>query len=405
MRRRRDGVSGRRAQFDASSEVSMHRSRVEYECKQRQLSLTKQIDDASKRFKALSGPRDIREARTIRNNIGKWKTELEEARRRMEAFDDAVKFAREASSEDLDQNSEMKYEAVIASLCGKPSNASLVVYSDHCVKCSKKLVIQSARSCAVCPSCGHVKAIGVSFSDMVEEDARIRNNSSKGKAREALKMKRGYTKRSAQGVSSSSDQGSSKRRKTAKEEVVSPQKKATTSSAASLSGRTDEYRKYLQQFEDTVPDPPQHVIQFVVCRLDLMQRTLLDSRAKHSRIGDVLKDGNYSEYAFMASRISKLLSDQPVPKLTKTTIERLVRRFEIVLHYIDRQSTRQKMMKHEYTTHKFLEQDGLITQASYFDNHKTRPVLHKEEQCFREACTELNKERAGGFDWPFTRSS
>lgn len=405
MRRRRDGVSGRRAQFDASSEVSMHRSRVEYECKQLQVTLAKQIDDATVRFKCLSGPRDIREARTIRNNIAQWKAELAASERRIDAFDDAVKFARDASSEDLDQNSEMKYEAVIASLCGKPSSASLVVYSDHCVRCSKKLVIQSARSCAVCPSCGSVKAVGVLFSDMVEEDTRIRNNSSKGKAREAQKMKRGYTKSRP----AAQEQSSSKRRKTttatAKEEEEVARKKATVSSAASLSGRTDEYRKYLQQFEATVPDPPMHVIQFVVCRLDLMQRTLLDSRAKHSRIGDVLKDGNYSEYAYMASRISKILSDQPVPKLTTTTIERLVRRFEIVLHYIDGQSTRQKMMKHEYTTHKFLEQDGLITQASYFDNHKTRPVLHKEERCFREACTELNKDRAGGFDWPFTRSS
>lgn len=396
MRRRRDGAPGRRAQFDASSEVSMHRSRVEYECKQRKISLVKQIDDARKRFKELNGPRDIREARTIRNNIAKWTKELEETQRRIETFDDAVKFARDASSEDLDQNSEMQYEAIIASLCGKPSNASLVVYSDHCVRCSKKLVVQSVRSCAVCHSCGHVKAIGVSFSEMVEEDARIRNNSSKGKAREAQKMKRGYTKRKSES-SVPHESKDVKKRKTASD--------AASTSAASLSGRVDEYRKSLQQYRESTPDPPNHVIQFVICRLDLMQRTLLDSRAKHSRIGDVLKDGNYSEYAYMASRISRILSGQKVPKLTDTVIERLVRRFEIVLQYIERQSSRQKMMKHEYITHKFLEQDGLITQASYFDNHKTRPVLYKEEQCFREACAHLDKERAGGFDWPFTRSS
>lgn len=141
--------------------------------------------------------------------------------------------------------------------------------------------------------------------------------------------------------------------------------------------RAPNYKKYLLQFHEKTQDPPQEVINTILTHLNKVH-VMLPCKYKCTPIAQILRDQKMHKWSHHAVRISKIITGQPVVKLSDEVIERLLYRFNRMMnafHHSNGNKKKKKIMNFEFLTKQFLYMENLGHLAACFENHKTREVL------------------------------
>ena len=110
----------------------------------------------------------------------------------------------------------------------------------------------------------------------------------------------------------------------------------------------------------------------------------------------------------MSVRIAMMLKrkfHEPVVVLSMDLIDRLVKRFSILLNAFkaQRARNRKKIFNFKFLTKVFLMMEKETELAEVFENHKTRQVLVKENNRVSQTCKGITME--DGFNWQYFRSA
>ena len=143
------------------------------------------------------------------------------------------------------------------------------------------------------------------------------------------------------------------------------------------------YRKYLMQFHEDKPDPPKEVINTVYHNL-FKVHIMLASKVKPTPIGAILRQEGLQKWCSMAIRISKIINNEPVVKLSTELIDRLVTRFAGITP-----SDNKKTMNFEYLTNKFLIIELETEKSESFLVHTTRRVLSHADDRLTSRCKKM----------------
>lgn len=162
------------------------------------------------------------------------------------------------------------------------------------------------------------------------------------------------------------------------------------------------YRKYLMQFHQDVPDPPDDVIDIVFKHLSKVH-IMLKSKVKPTPISQILRQENLQKWTSMSVRISKMINGEPIVKLSTVIIDRLVLRFNKITRAFSRtkKKDRKKIMNFEFLTKKFLLMENLPELSEWYSLHKTRDVLSSADRRLERCCKSMKDDV---LNWDTTRS-
>ena len=421
------GPVGARKDFDAEAEINRCRDRIKAEAATEAGRVDGDIARCELKLASLRSARDLQLVRTLRRRLDELRRERDEAGRRLEEFEASIAGLRPAASIAVAgaQNLDLQREAVVSSLCGREDRHAVTIYSDQCVVCGVARVVHADRSCSVCPRCGDTRRIVATVGEQVDAEDRIRCRSSKGKSRAAVSAMEGLDgvthgwidvagrkRASSSGGGDTARQGKAKRARhgggggAAAATARAPGAGSTSEKA--VAKRLDDYRLYLAQWGEDTENPPAEVIRCVQSNLNSVHIMHKYRVRKPTTVEAILRENGLAEYAWMSDRIRMLLLRRTVdgmrhtiPALSKATIERMVRRYEVVMRY----TKNKKMMSMSYLSHQFLLQDNMRSVSDAFEVHRTRNVLNEKDRAYQATCAELDKVRAGGFSWRFYRSS
>lgn len=163
------------------------------------------------------------------------------------------------------------------------------------------------------------------------------------------------------------------------------------------------YQKYLMQFHEDAPDPPQEVIDTVYRHLSKVH-IMLSTKVKPTPIAQILRDEKLQQWAQFSVRIAKYINSEPIPSLSGELIGRLVSRFNKITQAfaITKMKKRKKIMNFEFLTKQFLFMENRPDLAEWFCCHKTRLVL-KQADSRLARCSKLLTS-GGGMKWDVGRS-
>jgi hypothetical protein len=420
------GSAGTRKDFDADAEIKRCRDRIKADAAASLERINGEITRCESRLSSLRSARDLQTVRVLRRRLDELRHERDEPDRRLREFESSIAGLRPSDSIAVSGtlNLDLQREAVVSSLCDREGRHAVTIQSNRCVSCHVSRVVHADRSCLVCPRCGDTRPIVSTVGEQVEVEIRIRNRSSKGKSRAAAAAMSGLDgvahewgrKRPADGPPTSSG-GEGRRAKRSRTTASSAAKAATKtatqdggggSSEKAIAKRVDDYRLYLSQWSEDTKNPPADVIRRVQSNLNAVHILHEHRVRKPTTIEAILRDNDMVEYAWMSDRIRMILLRRTVsgmrhtiPTLSKATIERMVRRYEIVL----RRTKNKKMMSMSYLSHQFLVQDNMRSVSTTFEVHRTRNVLNEKDRAYQAMCVDLEKDQVGGFSWVFYRSS
>lgn len=216
---------------------------------------------------------------------------------------------------------------------------------EMCQKCSKRMVVSSAESAHLCPSCGDMRHIIMSVSDYME----------------------------------------------------GPELVQTTYERSPL------YRKYLRQFQEGSSIPPPDVIKKVCLEMSKIHM-MLPSKVRPTPIAHILRNNNMQRWVPYAVRIAKHINNEPVVVLSQHMIERLVSRFEKVSKAFSNSDMkdRKKIMNFEFLTRQFLFMEKRPDLAELFSCHKTRTVLKQADRRLTVCSRKL--KGTDDLEWNVTRN-
>lgn len=162
------------------------------------------------------------------------------------------------------------------------------------------------------------------------------------------------------------------------------------------------YRKYLMQFHENAPDPPQEVIETIYKHL-FKVHMMLSTKVKPTPIAQILRAEKLQRWAPYSVRISKVINKDHIVALTQELIDKLVYRFEKITKAFDKTklNQRKKIMNFEFLTKQFLLMEDEPELARWFCCHKTRNVLNQADSRLYKCKKNL---QADNLDWSIRKS-
>lgn len=136
--------------------------------------------------------------------------------------------------------------------------------------------------------------------------------------------------------------------------------------------RTPMYKKYLHQFAIDAPPIPAHVMSLLYKQLSTIH-LLTSLKCRPTPVSNILRSNNQQKWVGHAIRISKVFNGEPVPLLSKDIIDKLVRRFDVIVKCANMFDG--KLPSFEFLTHVFLRAENQNHLAQSFEIHKTSSVL------------------------------
>ena len=163
------------------------------------------------------------------------------------------------------------------------------------------------------------------------------------------------------------------------------------------------YRKYIMQFHKDAPNPPKEVMAVIYKHLSKVH-IMLSIKVKPTPIAQILRQEKLQKWVPYAVRITKLINQEPIVSLTQELIDRLVFRFNRITQVfaVTKVENRKKIMNFEFLTKQFLQMEGLMKLAEWFQCHKTRDVLKEADTRLFRCSQKL--ENTDDLNWQITRS-
>lgn len=338
-----------------------------------------QCEELTKRMKICKGPSSIPE-------YMKLKEERQNLQKTMESYakgEEEYAFLERAfplivceekdleRKEPVDSNIIQEREALAMSLFHRDKAVPVFIQTDRCTKCGCELRIKSEESLVTCPKCGRTTEFLQLSTDHVDGDY-VAQDTDVNHVRSTL----------TGGIDNTSG-------------VDNPYPKPAL------------YHKFLLQFSSAVAAPPPQLIDMVLQELSKVH-IHHSSKVQATPISNILKKHQKS-YAWMSLRISMMLKQadgEPFPIFSEELIDRLIRRFRILIEELIKQRcrNRKRVFNFQFLTKVFLIMEGKPAMAELFENHKTRDVLRREDKRIGEACKIMDREKRGNLEWKFYRS-
>lgn len=158
--------------------------------------------------------------------------------------------------------------------------------------------------------------------------------------------------------------------------------------------RANLYRRFLTQFSEGVPDPPQYVFDAILRELSLLVHMHSDQKFQPTPIATILrKSPELKDYHVMSNRISLMMKRRPgEPSLTMSDnlIHRLMERFKQFVSQ-NKFRAKKKVSNFRFLTRVFLFMEGEYAKSEMFDNHRTRSVLIQEDRSMKQVVEQIQK--------------
>jgi hypothetical protein len=293
----------------------------------------------------LNGRVQIRKYRAIGQEIVKKQNELEfiENDKHVEEFVELVKPLLGETKNDAQLTRQQKH-TVFLNLFYKDKAIPCFIDRDVCQKCNTELLTLTQESMNMCPKCGTSEHLIYCTSDFIQNE-EIKNN----------QYERGPL-----------------------------------------------YRKYLMQFHEEAPDPPEDVINIVYRHLSKVH-IMLSSKVKPTPISQILREEGLQKWSAMSVRIAKIINREPIVKLSTVLIDRLVVRFNKITHAfsLTKKKERKKIMNFEFLTKQFLIMEKRYDLSEWYSLHKTRAVLFSADNRLERCCKAMAND---DLDWEVARS-
>lgn len=332
------------------------------------------LQDVHKRMAVCRGPSNIRRYMLLKEQAEKLEREIKYIEDDMDArqFFERTRPLIERT-DNLDTNNEQKREALAMALFHPDKAVPVFIQTDRCTHCGVDLKMDDEESVLVCPQCRRTtKYLNLSTDhvdvDYVAQDTHVNhiNSTMTGNVDNTKGTDESYPK-------------------------------------ASL------YQKFLMQFSENVPEPPEEVLEVIERELHKVH-ILHNSKVQTTPVGNILRKKGYKDWAWMSTRISMMLkknSNEVIPLFSNVLIERLLKRFDFLIDAMKRSRCRNKSkaFNFRFLTKVFLTLEGEYAMSELFENHKTRTVLRREDMRVGQLCRMLRQEaKDNGFDWDFFRS-
>lgn len=166
--------------------------------------------------------------------------------------------------------------------------------------------------------------------------------------------------------------------------------------------RSPLFRKYLENFSQSICDPPQSVL---VQLYESLSRSHSTNAVRPTTVASTLKKLKFTQYNGIVIRITKLMLQEPVPALSEVLIDRLVERFDTIVetfNSIRSCALRKKILNFEYLCSKFLLMERRSDLAEMFNLLKTRRILSSADSKLKDCCESVKAE--SNLNWDFTSS-
>lgn len=333
--------------------------------------------DIKRRMLLCKGASGIREYQNLHRELKLLQEEVAE----IKSGDDARAYFERArplmetneTSVIEDADLEQKREAIAMALFHPEKAVPVFIQTDRCVHCQFDLKTKADESLVVCPGCHQTFRFLQLATDHVDVDFVAQDNHAN------------HTRSTCTGnVDHSLD-------------VDTPYPKPP------------HFHKYLMQFMEHIPDPPDSVIEVVLHELSKVHITH-SSKVQSTPIGNILRKRKLKEWSWMSLRIAMMLKrkpGQPMPVFSEALIARMEHRFECLIAMLIKSKSRskKKVFNFKFLTKIFLIQENEHAMSELFENHKTRAVLRREDKRIGDACARLQAEmEENGLDWKFFRA-
>jgi len=343
------------------------------------------LESMRKRMRLCRGPGDIQEWMTLKQEAARLESDMDRVRSGVDA---RVFFERARpliagegggghtggpSDSSRDSNGDQKREALAMTLFHPDKAVPVFIQTDRCTECDDDLKYHEEESVMVCPRCNRSYAHLQLSTDHVDVDYIGQDTNSN------------HTRSTPTG---------------------GVDKMSTTNTAYA---KPNLYRKFLMQFSDSVPTPPDAVIEVILREMSKVHLHH-SSKAQPTPIGAILRKCKMKQWAWMSVRIAmmiKMRPDETVPVFCQTLIDRIIARFEKLVTALQRTRcrNRQKVFNFRFLTKVFLVMEGEYALSELFENHKTRAVQLREDRRMTAGCRILEREmKENGFSWKFFRT-
>ena len=168
--------------------------------------------------------------------------------------------------------------------------------------------------------------------------------------------------------------------------------------------KENSYMKFLMQFSENIPDPPDSVIDTILRKISTLH-LLKGDKLQSTDVAKILNnDSSLSDYKSMPLRISlilKRIDGESIPLFSDELIQNLVNRFKCLVGYLQSKSTRsrKRVFKFCFLTRVFLEQEGRFNEAGIFPDNRTRSVVRRTNELIHSVYNNISEEemRSHGF--------
>jgi hypothetical protein len=169
--------------------------------------------------------------------------------------------------------------------------------------------------------------------------------------------------------------------------------------------KDEAYEKFIQQW--TVPPPPGDVFNVLLTELSKVHMHHA-SKIQSTPIASILRRTNYKQYAWMSVRIAIMLRRRPhevLPIMDETLAQKLLQRYQLFVEALPNSTCRDKKRAFNlsHLTKIFLMMEKRYDLSELFVNHKTRPVMKREEKRIQQVCQYLQKH-VPKLHWGFIQS-
>lgn len=334
------------------------------------------LQQLRKRMKMCKGPQQIQEylrLRTEGESIKKIIREIEEGSEARMFFERARPLIEHAEQEEANANNDQKREALAMALFHSEKAVPVFIQTDRCVYCHHDLLMCDDESILICPKCKRsTKYLQLSTDhvdvDYVAQDTHANHIRSTltGNVDNMNHLNNKYPKSSL-------------------------------------------YHKFLMQFSENVPPPPDSVIEAILHELSKVH-IMHSYKIQATPIGNILKKKQLKEWAWMSIRISLIIKrkeNDPMPIFSEDLIQRLLRRFQKLVEVLKQENFRngKKVFNFKFLTKVFLLMEGEVNMSELFGNNKTRSVLRRDDKKLGQICKILEKDvTENGFNWKYFRS-
>lgn len=136
------------------------------------------------------------------------------------------------------------------------------------------------------------------------------------------------------------------------------------------------YQRFLQQYNQTVPDIPQNIYDIIL--KDLFKTHVFSStKCRPTPIIAILRKHKQVQWIPYALKISRILNnDRRDVYLPDTVIDRLLERFSEIVT-LTNEDKKEKFLNYEFLTHQMLLMDNKPHHAALFKCHKTEGVYER----------------------------